>query len=127
MDVRIKRIYEPADPSDGTRVLVDRLWPRGVSKAAARLDAWAKEVAPNDELRRWFGHEPERWAEFRRRYRRELEARPEPLGRLLREVDPERPLTLLFGAKDEEHNQAVVLKEFLEEQGQEAILAAAGR
>jgi len=106
-NVSIKRVYEPASPKDGRRVLVDRLWPRGVSKAKARLDAWLKDVAPSTELRQWFGHRPERWAEFRRRYLAEL--RGNPAVGTLREMAVSGPLTLLYGAKDADHNDAVVL------------------
>ena len=108
--VRIKRVYEPADDGDGYRVLVDRLWPRGVSKAKAHLDAWMKDVAPSTELRRWFGHDPERWGEFERRYRTELAA-PEQrrLVEALADQAAHGPLTLVYGARDTLHNEAVVL------------------
>ena len=109
---RIKRVYEEPATEDGKRILVDRLWPRGVSKEAARIDEWLKEIAPSDELRKWFGHDPARWEEFRERYRRELEAKTELLGHL-RTVARKGAVTLLFAAKDEEHNNAVVLKEML--------------
>jgi len=108
--VRIKRAYEPADDGDGYRVLVDRLWARGVSKEKAHLDAWMKEIAPSTELRRWFGHDPARWDEFERRYRVEL---AEPERRQLVEALAERathgPVTLIYGARDTAHNEAVVL------------------
>lgn len=110
---QIKRIYEPKGPEDGYRVLVDRLWPRGISKDAAALDLWAKEIAPSEDLRKWFGHDPQRWAEFRRRYKAELTAHAEML-QALRDQNEMGPVTLLFAAKDEAHNQAVVLKEVLE-------------
>ncbi|MBX5477196.1 MAG: DUF488 domain-containing protein [Clostridia bacterium] len=112
MDVRVKRIYEPPAPDDGRRVLVDRLWPRGVSKEAARLDAWLRDVAPSPELCRWFGHDPDRWEEFRTRYLQELEApeRADALSELLRWAQEGR-LTLLYAARDQEHNNAVVLLE----------------
>ncbi len=109
--LRIKRAYEKAASSDGTRVLVDRVWPRGVSKEEAHIDWWAKELAPSTELRKWFDHDPERFHEFAVRYRRELEgndALPKLEG-LMQDGD----VTLVYGAKDEEHNQAVVLKELL--------------
>lgn len=109
--VSIKRVYEPPSPDDGQRILVDRLWPRGVSKAKARLDGWMKEVAPSDELRRWFGHKPERWAEFRRRYMKELKGNPGL--QTLRDLAAEGPVTLLYGARDTDHNEAVVLAEQL--------------
>ncbi|WP_298438815.1 DUF488 family protein [Geobacter sp.] len=111
--VGIKRIYDPPAPEDGTRVLVDRLWPRGIAKDEARIDEWLKEIAPSDELRKWFGHDPARWEEFRERYRRELEAKGEPLERL-RALAGKGTVTLLFAARDEEHNNAVVLKEILD-------------
>ena len=113
--VSIKRIYEPASSEDGRRILVDRLWPRGVSKAKARLDAWMKEVAPSTELRQWFGHRPERWADFRRRYLAELKKNPEV--RKLRDMAAEAPVTLLYSAKDAARNDAVVLAEHLARRG----------
>jgi len=115
--IRLRRIHDE-DPADdpGTRVLVDRVWPRGIRKADARLDYWHKELAPSTELRRWFGHDPERWDTFRERYREELQA-PEQQARLdeLVALARQGPLTLLYGAKDTEHNQAVVLGELLRE------------
>lgn len=110
--VKIKRIYDPPAPGDGRRVLVDRLWPRGVSKDEARLDEWLKEIAPSDELRKWFGHEPARWEEFRKRYREELKSHGEFMERLRAEAK-KGSVTLLFAAKDAEHNNAVVIKELL--------------
>ena len=110
--VRLKRAYEQPSPEDGTRVLVDRLWPRGVSKAEAAIDHWAKEIAPSPELRKWFGHDPGRWQEFRRRYRREIDGHSEELGRL-RDLVRRGTVTLVFAARDEEHNDAVVLREVL--------------
>lgn len=112
--ISTKRVYEPASPADGQRVLVDRLWPRGVSKERAHLDLWMKEVAPSPELRRWFGHQPERWPEFRRRYTGELKANPEALA-ALRKMAEARPLTLLFGTRDTARNEASVLAEVLTE------------
>ena len=112
MDIRIKRVYEPPAPDDGFRVLVDRLWPRGLRKDAAALDAWRKDVAPSDALRRWFGHDVARWPEFRRRYVAELRDKGEALE-ALRALARERRLTLLFAARDEAHNDAVVLREVL--------------
>lgn len=111
-EIKVKRVYEPAADSDGCRVLVDRLWPRGLAKSEAKVDLWLKEVAPSPELRRWFAHDPGRWEEFRRRYENELRARPEPVERLL-SLTREGPLTLLFAARDEAHNNAVVLKDVL--------------
>jgi uncharacterized protein YeaO (DUF488 family) len=113
--VRIKRAYEAPSAGDGYRVLIDRLWPRGRRKQDLRLDAWLKELAPSGELRTWFGHDPERWPEFRTRYRRELRA--EPAQALLRDLHRRArrgTVTLVYGAKDTEHNDAVVLKDVLE-------------
>ncbi len=112
-DVQIKRIYEAPARSDGLRVLVDRLWPRGVSKKAAALDLWVKEVAPSTELRKWFNHDPKRWADFRLRYRRELRKHAKELQALKAQA-AKRRVTLLFGARDTEHNEAVVLQEALQ-------------
>ena len=108
MDVRLKRAYEPPAASDGYRVLIDRLWPRGVRRDEAQLDAWAKELAPSGELRRWFAHDPERFDEFRRRYTAELAAHEEKLRELRRRAR-NGTLTLVYGAHDKEHNDAVVL------------------
>lgn len=111
MDLRIKRAYEPASRTDGKRILVDRLWPRGVSKE--KLDAeWMKAVAPSTELRTWYGHEPARWDGFRQRYFAELDAQPEVLAPL-REALRHGRVTLVYGARDPEHNQAVALAEYL--------------
>ena len=110
--VRLKRAYAPPARADGTRVLVDRLWPRGLRKADAAVDLWLKDVAPSHELRRWFGHDPERWAEFRRRYKAELAHNSAAVAEL-RSLARRGPLTLLYSAHDEAHNQAVVLKEVL--------------
>ena len=111
--IRIKRAYEEAAPEDGRRFLVDRLWPRGIKKEALPLDGWLKEVAPSDELRRWFGHEPERWAEFQRRYAAELDAQPESWQPLL-EAARQGDVTLVYAARDEEHNNAAALRSYLE-------------
>lgn len=113
--VRVRRIYDSPEPADGLRVLVDRLWPRGVSKSAAALDEWAKAVAPSDELRRWYGHQPERFAEFRERYETELQA-PERLAALthLRDLAGSGPVTLLTATKDVAHSEAAVLAERLQ-------------
>jgi uncharacterized protein YeaO (DUF488 family) len=112
MDIRIKRVYEAPSPDDGTRVLVDRLWPRGLAKDKAGVDLWLKEAAPSTELRKWFNHEPEKWAEFRQRYRQELALQPAALERL-GELIGNGPVTLLFGAKEERFNDAVALREFM--------------
>ena len=111
-NLKLKRAYEPAAREDGTRVLVDRLWPRGVRKADAALDAWEKELAPSTALRQWFGHDPARWPEFRKRYRAEIRSHPEQVERL-RGIARHGPLTLVYSAHDEQHNDAVVLREYL--------------
>lgn len=113
--LRLKRAYEPAAPDDGKRILVDRLWPRGVSKESAALDDWMKDVAPSTELRRWFGHNPARWAEFQRRYRAELRQHGAELDRI-RSLAKEHTVTLVYSAHDEEHNDAVVLRDVLLEE-----------
>lgn len=112
MDFRIKRAYEPPDPGDGLRILVDRLWPRGISRQKAALDQWMKDVAPSTSLREWFGHDPARWQEFRRRYIDELRGKA-PLVAQLRALAKERPVTLVYSARDQLHNDAVVLREVL--------------
>ena len=112
MKLHSKRAYEPAAPEDGGRFRVDRVWPRGVRKEALVLAGWLKEVAPSDALRRWFGHEPERWEEFRCRYRDELKAQQVAM-RPLRDALKRGPVTLVYSAHDETHNQALVLREFL--------------
>lgn len=111
-DVRLKRAYEPPSAGDGVRVLVDRLWPRGVSKSDIAIDRWLRDVAPSAELRRWFGHDPERWDEFRRRYQAELSDKAEPLGEL-QACAQKGTLTLVYAARDEAHNEAVVLRDLL--------------
>lgn len=125
MSIRLKRIYDGAEAADGYRVLVDRVWPRGVSKRAARLDAWLKEVAPSTGLRMWFGHDPLKWKEFKRRYGRELAARTAELEALALRARRAR-LTLLFGARDTRFNQAVALKDYLERRGRPARPRARG-
>lgn len=112
MDIRLKRAYDPASPADGDRVLIDRMWPRGVSRARARLDAWEKDVAPSVKLRQWFSHDPERFVEFRRRYLRELQKQRPRLTALRRRAS-EGTLTLVYAAHDGEHNNAVVLADVL--------------
>lgn len=111
--VRIKRIYDAPARTDGLRVLVDRVWPRGITKKAAALDLWVKEVAPSTELRKWFNHDPQRWMDFRLRYRHELQEHHKELEEL-RTQAAKRRVTLLYGARDTEHNQAVVLREALQ-------------
>lgn len=111
----LRRAYDPPGRNDGQRILVDRMWPRGVAKEKARIDEWLAEVAPSAELRRWFGHDPERWEVFRRRYREELAEKGDTIAHLLGRIRRGR-VTLVFGARDERHNNAVVLREYLEEQ-----------
>jgi uncharacterized protein YeaO (DUF488 family) len=111
--IRLKRAYEEPSEGDGTRILVERLWPRGVSKGEAAIDLWLKEVAPSTELRKWYGQDPDKWEEFRKRYRAELDVKAEVLDDLKRKIG-EGPVTFVFAAKDEAHNSAVVLKEYLE-------------
>ncbi|PBC08590.1 DUF488 domain-containing protein [Mesorhizobium sp. WSM3859] len=111
-DIAVKRVYEPPAKADGQRVLVDRIWPRGVAKKDAALTLWLKEIAPSDELRKWFGHEPERWAEFQMRYLAELGLNEEAVAQL-RVLLREGKVTLLYGAHDEAHNNAVALAEYL--------------
>ena len=106
--LKLKRAYEPRTAADGRRVLVDRLWPRGVTKGRLALDAWMKDLAPSSELRRWFAHDPAKWAEFQRRYRRELRTHADLVDLLARDALEGR-VTLIFGARDEAHNDAVVL------------------
>ena len=110
--VRLKRAYEPPAASDGTRVLIDRLWPRGVRKDAAALDLWLKGIGPSTELRKWFGHEPSRWAEFRRRYADEIAQKPQLLAQL-RDIARQGVLTMVYSAHDEQHNDALVLQELI--------------
>ena len=112
MPIHLKRAYEPPAQGDGTRVLIDRLWPRGLSKASARIDHWLKDLAPSDALRRWFGHDPAKWAEFKRRYFAELKGNRQAISDL-RRLSRRGRVTLLYAAKDELHNNAVALAEFL--------------
>ncbi len=108
--IKIKRIYEPAEKNDGYRILADRLWPRGLSKKEAKLDLWLKDIAPSNELRKWYSHDPRKWPEFKKRYSKELKDKKNQI----KLIPKSKNVTLLYGAKDEEHNNAVVLKEFLE-------------
>ena len=110
--VRIKRIYEPGVKGDGYRILVDRLWPRGISKVAAHIDLWMRDIAPSTALRRWFNHDPAKWEEFCERYRAELREQ-QPLLDAVRQQAKEGPVTLVYSAKDEQHNQAVALQDLL--------------
>ena len=116
LKLKLKRVYDEPDAADGKRILVDRLWPRGLTKEKAQVDLWLKEIAPTTELRKWFNHEPEKWAEFQKRYRRELEENDEVVKQLKTEMK-KGEVTLVYGAKDEEHNAAVVLREFVEDAG----------
>jgi len=111
-NVRLKRAYEQPTEADGIRILIDRLWPRGVTKAAAAIDFWARDVAPSTALRKWFGHDPDRWEEFRSRYTAEIHEHPEAL-RNLRDQARQGPITLIYSAHDETHNDAVVLRDIL--------------
>lgn len=111
--LKLKRVYEAPDKDDGTRILVDRLWPRGLTKQRAKVDLWLKEIAPSTELRKWFGHDPKKWRSFRARYETELKRHPDQL-KLLRSKAKEGTVTLIYGARDQEHNEALVLKDFLE-------------
>ena len=111
-NVRLKRAYDEPDPKDGRRLLVDRLWPRGVSKVDAAIDEWVKEIAPSTALRKWFGHDPARWGEFRERYAKEIHDHPDLLARL-RELARDGPVTLVYSARDEIHNDAVVLRQVI--------------
>lgn len=112
--VKAKRVYDAIQRSDGPRFLVERLWPRGVKKEKLKLDAWLKEVAPSDGLRRWFGHDPAKWGEFQRRYRAELDENPNAWKQLL-DAAMQGNVTLLYSARDTEHNNAIVLKDYLAE------------
>ena len=110
--IKLKRAYEPASTDDGERILVERLWPRGVSKEKAAIDVWLKEIAPSPELRKWYSHDVAKWDEFRKRYRDELRHNPEGIKDLKSYID-KGPVTFVYAAKDEQHNSAVVLKEFV--------------
>jgi uncharacterized protein YeaO (DUF488 family) len=110
----VKRVYEASKANDGARYLVERFWPRGTKKENLKMNSWLKEVAPSNELRRWFGHDPEKWNEFQRRYRSELDANPSAWKPLLESMK-QGNVTLLYSARDTEHNNAVVLKSYLEE------------
>ena len=111
--LKLKRVYDPAAASDGTRILVERLWPRGISKASLLVDAWPREVGPTTELRKWFGHDSARWRAFRRRYFLELDARPDAWRNIMAAAR-RGPVTLLYSSRDQEHNNAVALKDYIE-------------
>jgi uncharacterized protein YeaO (DUF488 family) len=110
--IKLKRAYKPAASADGTRILVDRLWPRGAKRSALRLDAWLRELAPSDSLRRWFAHDPQKWATFRRRYTTQLDATPDAVAQA-RAAARRGTVTLVYGARDPLHNNAVALREYL--------------
>jgi uncharacterized protein YeaO (DUF488 family) len=112
LNLSIKRVYDPAEPGDGYRILIDRLWPRGVSRERARLDEWARDLAPSTELREWFNHDPKRFAEFRERYREELRGHVNEIDEL-RERASHGRVTIVYGARDTEHNDAVVIAELV--------------
>jgi len=113
MSLKIKRAYEAPADDDGTRILVDRLWPRGLTKQKAKIDFWFKEIAPSTELRKWFAHDPAKWTEFQKRYTAELKQQNEQLS-LLKQKAAGGPVTLIYGARDQEHNEAVVLQKLLQ-------------
>lgn len=110
--IKIKRVYDPVDPEDGKRILIDRLWPRGLKKEDLKMDEWLKEIAPSDQLRKWFSHDPKKYEEFKKRYAKELEDKSEILARIKAEAK-KGTVTILFSAKDTEHNNATVLRELL--------------
>ncbi len=111
--IKVKRVYDPAAPEDGLRVLVDRLWPRGLSRERAQVNLWLKDIAPDSELRKWFSHDPERWPEFKRRYFAELATQTDLLATIAEEAR-DGVVTILYGAKDRQHNNALALKEYME-------------
>jgi uncharacterized protein YeaO (DUF488 family) len=115
MKVQLKRVYEEPSTDDGMRILIDRLWPRGLTKEKAKVDLWLKDISPSTELRQWFDHDPSKWKEFERRYNSELKKNNEPVSTLIEQIKKGK-VTLVYGAKDEEHNDAVVLKKYLEKE-----------
>ena len=119
MTIMLKRAYQDASPNDGVRILVERLWPRGLSKGRAKVDLWLKEAAPSTELRKWFGHDPSRWREFRRRYHQQLDRRPEVLEPLLAALG-NGPVTFIYGSREERHNAAVALRDYVEDKHEPA-------
>lgn len=112
--IKLKRVYDPFEKTDGFRVLVDRLWPRGLTKDMAKIDLWIKDIAPSNSLRRWFGHDPDKWQRFKKKYFQELAAKQETI-KIIKEKIKQEVVTLVYAAKDKKYNNAVVLKEFLEE------------
>ena len=119
MKLKIKRVYEKPEKEDGTRILVDRLWPRGLTKEKAAIDLWLKEVAPSTALRKWFSHDPPKWPAFKQKYRREIKENKDQVA-ILKEQLMKGAVTLVYGAKDEEHNEALVLKEWLQRKPSES-------
>lgn len=115
MVINIKRVYETPETSDGNRILIDRLWPRGLTKEKADIYLWLKEIAPSSDLRKWFGHDPVKWEEFKKKYHAELKANKQVMQKLISEIKKGN-VTLVYGARDEEHNDAVVLKQYLEKE-----------
>jgi len=113
LPIRLKRVYEKADPEDGKRILVERLWPRGLRKDDAKIDAWLKDVAPSTELRKWYSHDPSKWVKFKERYYKELDAKPEMISGLTKECK-EKTVTFVFASKEEKLNNASALKEYIE-------------
>lgn len=113
MSIKVKRVYEQPDKRDGMRILVDRLWPRGLTKEKASIDLWLKDIAPSTELRKWFGHDPAKWKQFQTRYRTELGKKKDSI-KLLKQKSKEQDVTLVYGARDQEHNEALVLKRLLD-------------
>ena len=113
MNIQLKRVYEKPDAGDGKRILVERLWPRGLTKEKARVDLWLKEIAPSTQLRKWFDHDPDKWTEFKKRYRAELRENEEQVARLIDEIGNHKA-TLVYGARDEVHNAAIVLMDLLQ-------------
>ncbi|MFZ5933195.1 MAG: DUF488 domain-containing protein [Patescibacteria group bacterium] len=112
--IKIKRVYEPSSKDDGTRILVDRLWPRGLTREKAKIDLWLKDIAPSETLRKWFSHDPAKWAEFKKRYFQELKDKKEAVEAIKERIE-KGTVTFVYGAKDSEHNNAVVLKQYLEQ------------
>jgi uncharacterized protein YeaO (DUF488 family) len=113
--IKLKRIYEAADPSDGCRILVDRIWPRGISREKAKIDYWAKQAAPSSQLRKWYNHDPEKWGNFKQRYFAELDAKPESVQELMDQLCRDAATTFLYASKEPELNNAAALKEYIEQ------------
>ena len=114
MHIKIQRIYDDKSNNDDIRILTDRIWPRGISKQEAKLNAWWKDIAPTDKLRKWFDHDPDKWDDFKKKYIKELDEKKKDLTEKLENLDLRKTIIFLYGARDNEHNQAVVLKEYLE-------------